>query len=286
MKELPSPDDLNSIRHLVNNQPIPDFCELSSNEMHSLLYHPLEEQSPVKLKTVPEEFLQKIPFFRLMEEFLKIIQREKSIKTTPLGYLQRKVISELYAYKFITSEMVERGVSKLNVEDDWSAIHAIHSCAVLAGWMRKTKGKYVLTKAGTRILETKHRSELFSKLLETYTEKFPWSDLDGYSPVPVGNLGWGFTIILLLKFGDEPRSKDFYAEKYITAFPDFVHHFPTGEYNNPHRDVRRCYMVRSFDRFLLWWGIVEYTEKRREVGVEISKIIATPLLKQLFSLEE
>lgn len=86
MKNTPSNSDLESIRHLVNNQPIEDFEGLSSNEMHQLLHRTLYTDSPLKMvSTVTDEIMDQVPFFLLMEEFLKIIEREKSIKLTPLG---------------------------------------------------------------------------------------------------------------------------------------------------------------------------------------------------------
>ena len=61
---------------------------------------------------IDSNVLDKIPFFKLCEEFLKILKREEFIKLTPLGALPKKVMVELYAYRFITDKMIENGISK------------------------------------------------------------------------------------------------------------------------------------------------------------------------------
>ena len=77
--------DLESMLFLVNNNPLDDFCGLSPNEVHSLLYDTFGDNSLLKIKAdISDQTFNNIRFFRLTEEFLKIIQRDRFIKLTPL----------------------------------------------------------------------------------------------------------------------------------------------------------------------------------------------------------
>ncbi|MBI5042913.1 MAG: hypothetical protein HZC10_03605 [Nitrospirae bacterium] len=92
--------DLESIRLLVNKIPLDDFCGLTPNEVHSLLYDTFGDNSPLKIKgDISNQTFNNIPFFRLTEEFLKIIQRDRFIKLTPLGALPKKILHELYNHR-------------------------------------------------------------------------------------------------------------------------------------------------------------------------------------------
>jgi len=105
--------DFEPARLLLNNAPLNDFCGLSPAEMHHLLYSAYGDKSPLGLRNdIENSTLNEIPFFRMTEEFLKIISREESIKLTPLGALPRKVLHELYNHKFIIEEIIEAGYSK------------------------------------------------------------------------------------------------------------------------------------------------------------------------------
>lgn len=92
-KGFSSVDDLNEaleeIQEWHNDYPQADFEGLSANEMSRLLYYPFEEYCPVKFKTnIPQAALDKIGFFRLVEEFLRIVERNGSLKLTKAGQLQ------------------------------------------------------------------------------------------------------------------------------------------------------------------------------------------------------
>lgn len=287
MKKLPSNSDLESIRLLVNNQPIDDFEGLSPSEMNHLLRHTFDAGSPLKINNaITDEQLNRTPFFRLMEEFLKIIEREESIKLTPNGWLQKKVMAELYAYKFITSEAIEKGYSKLNREEDWMAIFMIHALADVGGLIRKAKGKLMLTKSGKLCIKQENRTAFFYELFRMYVEGLSWCNLDTFTEAPVGQVGWGFSVLLLLKYGSEECSPDFYTDKYVKAFPVFLRDMKETAFNSAEDFFRACYKYRSTECFLQWWGVAQVIEKRKEDGTRYERVVATPLLKDLFSLAE
>lgn len=78
---------------LQNNSPIDEFFVLSPTQIHELLYDTFGNNSPVQFRhDIDDKTLDAILLFRIVEDYLKIIQRDKEIKLTPLGALPKKVM--------------------------------------------------------------------------------------------------------------------------------------------------------------------------------------------------
>jgi hypothetical protein len=282
------PEDSQALRDLNNNRPDDHFGGLTFNEINRLTFETYEEDSPLKFNfPISNETLDQLPYFRLTEEFLKILQRDGSIKLTPLGALPRKTLTELYGHKLIIEEGIEKGIVKLAREINSAVLSTLHHNTRLAGLVRKEKGKLFLTKTGSKLLTSRDRNGLFLETLRTFTEKLPWSNLDGYAPLPIGNMGWGFSIHMLLQDGDTAREGRYYALKYIKAFPDLVEAYPPREYSFPKDDVLKCYYLRCFERFLEWWGFVRRTREARSfLERDLTQFMATPAVRAIFRFED
>jgi hypothetical protein len=274
------------VRLLLNNAPLDDFLGLSPAEMHHLLYDAYGDKSPLGLRSDTENLtLDEIPFFRMTEEFLKIVQREKSIKLTPLGALPRKVLHELYDHRFITEDIIEAGFSKLSREQNSVAITTAHLNTLVSGAVKKANGRLSLTKKGAQLLQPGERFNLFTETLSTYTDKFNWSSNDGYPQSPIGQLGWGFTICLLEKFGQGERTIEFYAEKYLKAFPKLLEFFPARPYGTPEGDFVNCYRVRTFERFLEWFEFVKVKHVHGMHSKRSDSVTRTDVFQKVFRFE-
>jgi hypothetical protein len=69
--------------NLYNNSPQEKLSGLSPFQTYEIIHNPLGEKSPIKYRNnIDDKVLDKIPFFRIAEEFLKIIERDKLIKLT------------------------------------------------------------------------------------------------------------------------------------------------------------------------------------------------------------
>jgi len=270
---------------LRNNAPLDDFLGLSANDMQHLLYDTFGDKSPVQLRNdIDNATLDRIPFFRLTEEFLKLLQRDKQIKLTPLGALPKKVMVELYAYKFIPAEHIERGITKLSREIDCNSIMTARFVIELAGLVKKQYGRLYLTKAGATLLQPDKRLQLFKTIFSSFIDKFSWSYNDGYPEHPIGQLGWAFSILLLDKFGDQPRTIGLYADKYLTAFPKFLSFF-NPNFFAPKRQFQQCYGIRTFERFFLWFGFATVDKQKVFLDLDTDKFTATDLVQKLFNIE-
>ena len=61
-----------------NNRPLDDFQGLTPAEMHCLLYQPLSDNCVVRLKpSIADDVLDQIPFFRLLEDFMTLIENNR-----------------------------------------------------------------------------------------------------------------------------------------------------------------------------------------------------------------
>ena len=271
---------------LQNNMPVDDFLGLTANEMHHLLYEPFGEKSPVQFqKDIDDKTLYKIPLFRIAEAYLKIIERDKQIKLTPLGALPRKVMVELYDKRFLLDEYIETGITKLWKQQDCISIMSMRYILEYARLVRKVNGKLILTKNGAKLIEAGYRVQLFKAFLEAFTEKFLWGNNDGYSDEPIGQFGWAFSALMLHKYGGQERTVDFYADKYRTAFPMVVTLFRPS-YTTPDRQFTRCYAVRTFDRFFLWFAFVSVDKQGKFIDLDKDKFKKTETLNEIFSFDE
>jgi hypothetical protein len=277
-------DDKEANLILWNNTPVDDYLGLSPTEIYYLVYETFGDKSPIQFRDgIDDILLDQIPLFRIVEEFLKIIQRDKQIKLTPLGALPKKVIVELYDKKFLLEELVERGISKLWREEDSISIRSARFAAEFAGLVKKINGKLTLTKTATKLLETNNRLQIFKQFFQAFTDKFLWSFNDGYPEQPIGQLGWAFSVIMLDKFGDQSQTADFYADKYLKAFPKFISLF-RHEYDTPERQFNSCYSVRTFDRFFLWFGFVTVDKQKTFLDFNNYKLKRTDLVKSIFKI--
>ena len=274
-------DDIESI--LYDNCPVDDFLGFTPTELHYLLSDTFGDRSPLQFRNdLDDKTLDQIPLFRIAEEYLKIIQRDNQIKLTPLGALPRKILIELYDKRILPDEHIESGLIKLWKEQDCISISSTRLTAELAGLVRKTNGKLNLTKKGVKLLQSENRINLFKHFFQSFTEKFNWSYNDLYPQNPIGQFGWAFSIYMLDRFGKQANPADLYAEKYLKAFPNFLSFFD-HTYSTPERQFNNCYSVRTFDRFLLWFGLVTVERQKHYLDLEPDKFSGTDLVKRIFN---
>lgn len=284
--EFDSLDDLLAHFVLENNAPVEDFLGLTPTEIHELLYEPFGPNSPVRFRSeISGTTLDQIPIFRVAEEFLKIVAREGQLPLTPRGALQPKTVAELYNTRLLLDEHIEGGLRKLWYEEECMGLHSARLTTQLAGLVRKARNKLTLTRAATKLMEQGDRLQLFKQFFQAYVGKLFWGHNDGFPIAPVGQLGWAFSVILLDKFGDTPSTVDGCAEKYARAFPHMISFFHE-DYATPERQLARCYGLRTFQRFFLWFGFVSVEQRRTYLDLDIDLYRRTTLVRDVFSIDE
>lgn len=245
--------ELDRLMNEQNNRSISDFEGYSPNTMEHILYGTFNANSPISFRKAHVSAYAKCPMFNLVRYFLEMVREANEIKLTPKGFLPTKFVHELYDQGFYVEEQFSNKISKLSKERDSLTVNLTRLLAELAGLTKKRNGKLSLTKSGEK-LATNHQ-KLFELLLVTMTHKFNWAYYDLFENENVGRFGFGFSLILLAKYGAERQSDSFYAEKYFKAFPRFLESFEPG-YNTPLEYATFCYSVRTFQRFFSFFGLV------------------------------
>lgn len=271
---------------LRNNSPVADFDNLSPNNFHYIVYDTYNENSPVHFRNkIDNDTIDKVSLFRVAEDLIRIIEREKFIKLTPLGALPKKIVVELYDKKYIYDEHIESGITKLWKESDCIAIMNAKIVIEIAGITKRINGKMALTKKGISFLKSENRQIFFELFISTFADKFNWGFNDNYPEKPIGQIGWTFTIYLLNKYGSKFRSESFYADKYSKAFPDFLNEFEPNEFATQKEQFANCYGVRTFHRFLEWFGIIQTDRGNEKKWSEELNLKSTDILTKIFEID-
>ncbi len=272
-----------STRILIGNTPYDDYCGLSPNQVHDLYYDTFSANSSLQFnKGIDDSVLDQVPFFRLTETLIHLIKKEEKLKVTLTGALPRKTLEELYSHKFIPDEFIDSGISKLIRENKCISIGSASIVVQNSGLVKKVAGKLSLTKLGSRLCKPENRLELFYCIFLTFTQKFNWAHNDLHAEDAVAQLGWAYSIYLLLKYGDQERNIDFYAEKYLIAFPDFITSFPVTYHYNPKEMFLHCYGVRTLDRFFEWFGFVTIKQPKKFLDSSCGTFTSSELLGKIF----
>ena len=246
---------LEKIQNERNNIGISDFEGYSPNEMQFIIYDTFGDNSPIQLLELCDTDLKKIPFLNQVKYLLQIINDSGELKLTAKGFLPPKIVSDIYNQKYIKEELIEAGISKLYKETDANTINLTRIILELSGLVKKRNRKLSLTKRGKA--ELNNNFKLLQSVLKTFGTKFNWGYYDGYGENEIGQLGFGFSLVLLSKYGNEQRLDLFYAEKYLSAFPMLIEVVETPRFRTKEEQLYNCYSLRTFDRFLDYFGLIE-----------------------------
>lgn len=281
-------EQLNKQMAELNSAPNPEMDNLSPNDMTNILYATFTEASPIQLKKdIGEEVFYQIPFLKLVRKFLMIVKEAGEMKLTQRGFLPRKVCFALYGTGIIKEEYIETGFTKLNKEQDSMVLQNIHILSKLAGFIKKKYNKISLTAKGKKILSAKSSMIFFKELFLINYQKFNLGYHDGYPHETGIQTTFGYTMYLLLQYGDQIRNLDFYVEKNIAAFPHIIHDFEGNHLFSKEDNYKSCYWIRVFIRFLDFYGVINpKTTGLKNTHKQKKEVSTTPLFRQIFELKK
>ncbi len=263
---------INKLIEGENNRELADFEGYSPAEMYQIMYFTFNPGNPVQLQRLEDDEYRQIPMLNQIKYLANLIDKAGEVKLTNKGFLPTRIVAELYQQRFITDVSIELKISKLYKETDAMSINLSRILLELSGLVKKRSGKLSLTAAGRKTLSDNHA--LLHLILATFANKFNWAYYDGYTNEKTAQVGYGFTLILLSKYGDEKRLDSFYAEKYFRAFPML---------KDLDRNPVRCYSVRSFNRFLNYFGLIRI-ESTVPIIQTVKHISKTDLFDKLISI--
>ena len=265
------------LMHEENNLGRPQFEGYSPNEMARIIYHTFDGHSPIRLMPLKAADYGLVPIVRQVLYLTKLIQKSGEIKLTQKGFLPPRIVTELASQEFLMKEAVEWYRPNYYREADSLSTTLTRLILKLAGVIKKRKNRLSLTKYGEKLLSD--HKKLFLAILAVYCKKFNWAYTDSYGDNHIGQVGYGFSMILLEKYGNEPLGHSFYAKKYFTAFPMLASSYEPSPYGFDAKRHERCYILRTFERFLLFFGLVNISQKNWDSEVIIQK---TELFDRLF----
>lgn len=269
-----------------NNIPQEQFGGLTVHQVYALVNEPLSQASPLKVNhRLPEYILDQLPFFRSCEDFLGLLDKPGGIKLTASGSLPKPILLELYKRSIAKNPsigMESRSVSKIA---DWNFLDSACQVCLIAGLIKLGYDNIELTKKGKGLLKPVKRTKLFELLLVTFGQKFNWAYNDGYTEAGVGQVGWAYTLFMLMQFGEKGRPDSFYADRYYKAFPMMKEYFE-DEYIPVDEEANDCYALRAIHRFAAWWGFVNASDTDFVVPQIKSARTVYDHLYDLFDLDE
>ena len=257
-----------------NNASITDFEGYSSVEMEDILYNFFSPECVVQIIKAEDDVYDKIPLLNQIKFLYNIIAEKGELPLTKTGRLPVKVVAEIYEQGFLKDYLIERGHSKLYNEESVQTIELTRILVELSSLVKKRNNKLSPTAKGEKLILDNHF--LFKHIFEIFSTKFNWGYFDGYENEKIGQLGFGFSLILLNKYGSEFRSTEFYADKYFTAF-----NFKLGEEQFLANSNNNAYSIRTFPRFLEHLGIVELKEND---FIKYGKVKTTQLFSNLIEI--
>ncbi len=258
-------NDLKSIQKLIdnvmneqNNRAISKFEGYSAFEMHQILHFTFGTDSPIELQELSDADYKKIPLLNQIKYLTDLIHKSGELKLTNKGYLPTKIVADLYQQGYMKDSHFESGISKLYKETDSMTINLTRMLIELSGIVKKRNGKLSLTKTGEKVILDDFK--LLKTIIENFASKFNWAYFDGYGENQIGQLGYGFSLILLSKYGHEILLDSFYAEKYFNAYPRLLETIEP-RYNTREKYSFQCYSLRFFDRFMDYFGLINIEEE-------------------------
>ena len=245
----------------MDHEKLDTFEGLSRSQMQQLLYDPLGEKSPIQLNLSKPALFDSMPLFNLVRYLGRILEREGELKLTQTGRLPTKVVAELYEQKFMPEYYIEKGFQKLYKESDSRSVELTRLMMEVMGMSKKRK--------------------MAKKLLITFTTGFNWAYFDGYPDDYVGQMGAGYTLFLLKRYGANQKPPSFYAEKYAEAYPYLLSNYQS--YSENKDGFIRCYSYRTFHLFMDYLGLIE---AERAAFNSIERVRHSPVFNQLFTFVE
>lgn len=225
--------------------------------LNTLHVDPFGKKSMIVLQTLPEKEYEKIPILRQFKYFIQVLKRDGSIKYDRSGCLSRDLLLEVYPLGVI-DQFIDCDLIACAHETDVMSIRVLKLLFEESGLVKKKKNVLTFTSKGEKMFDEMNNSELFRLILDTMIFKINKGNLDDFDSLNIGNWGFGYTLLLLSKYGNVVHDEQFYAEHYFAAYPVLL------EEADPYVVEKTlgcdCYFTRAFRGVLEQLGLVEIDE--------------------------
>jgi hypothetical protein len=236
-----------------------DFDGLTPEEAYAYVFEAYDPgKSPITFKEdVAPGLIENIGLYRDGVAFLGLLKAQQPLKLTQKGNLPVASCRKLVEMNVVGSEADWFATGRARREQDCHRVHLINILCQMAGLTRKVRGNLRLTKHADSYLVGNRSLEIYKRLFLAYVTRFNWGYEDLYPEAGSIQAGSGFSIYLVSKYGDEPAEIGLYADKFAAAFPFVIDRFPGNSFQSPQEQFVRCYYLRTFERFLCRFGLVD-----------------------------
>lgn len=223
-----------------------EFDGLSPEQTHHLLYRPLASECILQLNNSIKEIIGQVPLFQLSELLLSEIDKSNGLKLTVTGNLPVHVCEFLLKQNLIHWEYMKY-LSKVR-DDEIPFLLPLREYLLKEGIVRKLGNKLTLTKKGKEFHKL-GATLRFSNLLLFFANWFSRSYFYNI-PYEWGQLGWAYSIVLLQKYGGQPKESEFYSDKLMQAFERELCEEQENEMiKELATEFHRAYAIRFFENF-------------------------------------
>ena len=244
-----------------NNKNLFEMERQGIEYLFQIIKDPVGERSPLFFKRLNEKDLKKVPMLNQILYLMNYINEAGEIPLTQ---------------GFVQDYYIETGITKLHGQNSSLTINLTKILLDISDLTKKRYNKYSLTKRGEKLFQKPN--QLLQYIFHLFGETFNMAYFDGYPDDGIGNVGYGFTLLLLNKFGNESREAAFYANEYLDLVPQFLNK-PFDSLLEERESAQRAYILRTFNRFLDFFGIIEIDGDRLLDLLEI-EIKTTPLFNK------
>jgi hypothetical protein len=215
-----------------NTTPVEAFSGLSKEQMFRFLYFPFESSSLIEFSPNIKSFAES-SFIKLFLFLIRQCNKSKGLKSTIKGNLPRNLCRDAALEYFGEEESRERlKYFRIMTEADFMELHTVRIVAGMAGFIRKARGKFILTKAGQEVSHKGMNGKAVIELLKAYTRKFNWGFNDRYPELHIVQNSFLYTLFVLQKYGDILRPCSFYEDLFIKAFPNAIDEAPETPFSS------------------------------------------------------
>lgn len=269
---------IDSLATKHNQKPQDDFFGLSSVQVYRMLNFPYDTPDLFQFSD-PLPIEPDAPILMLMAGIISAIDEKGLQATKARGSLPQKLCREVWSnYCKLYPDEIFSSFHKVNKEDDFFELHVTRLVLELAGFLRKTKGRFYLTKKYQKIASKTGLKGLYPIILKIYCCKFNWGYWDNYSEVPFIQQSFLFTLHLLKQHGEKMTFTSVYEDDFLRAFPMLIDEMDSSPYSTPEKDLRYCYYFRAYKRFLVFLGLAELEVIKNDKSFDHKyKIKKTPL---------
>lgn len=265
-----------------NREPDEDFLGLSSKQIYRLLHFPIEQNKEIVQlnKKLPPKFFEKAPIVCGTLFFLSELAKVEPLKATAKGNLPLKFARLLFDE--IDNSRFKEWI-RFRSEENSRTVLTLRHVLRMAGWIKKEKKKFKLTRKGHGVLAGDFSEQDFFHLLQIYTQKYNWGFNDLYPEFWVIQGGWFFSLFILKKRAKTFTEDVIISRAFIKAFPEIALEVDATYVSN-FEYITHCYSYRLLENFCEYFGFVQTRREKKEKSFSERLFVKTsPLFNQYFN---